>query len=310
MVNEGKARTAWTELPGELVATVEGLLGGAVVAATSQTEGFSPGSADRVVTQQGRRAFVKAVHRERNSGTYELHRREIDVMRLLPDGVRAPTLLGSFVTDDWAALILDDVEGHHPGATTDASDVPAVLDAFASFPRLGSEARAGLPSASEEFVAERDSWAALDADGVEVSAWAQRVRPRLRAAGERVTEVVGGEFLQHLDGRADNVLIDRAGGAWVIDWPWAGYGARWVDGLLYLLDARFRGEPVDAERLLRTHPLFAGVAAADVDSVLAGVSGRFLDKARLPAPPNMPTVREFQRQQGVAGLAWLQARWG
>ena len=83
----------------------------------------------------------------------------------------------------------------------------------------------------------------------------------------------------------------------------------WLDGVLYLLDARFRGERVDAEELLRTHPLFEGVSAADVDSVLASITGRFFDKARLPAQPNMPTLREFQLQQGLAGMEWLRERW-
>lgn len=309
MVNETKTRTSWAELPADLIDSVEQVLGGVIVKADSQSAGFSPGSADRVVTREGRRAFVKAVHRERNEGAYELHQREIDVMRWIPEGVNVPALLGSYLTDDWVALILEDVEGRHPGSTGDGSDVAAVLDAFASFPRLSGAALITLPSASDEFIEERDSWAVLAADAVAVPEWAHSVRDRLRASGERVSEVVRGEYLQHLDGRADNVLIDTAGTAWVIDWPWAGAGVRWLDGVLYLLDARFRGERVDAEELLRTHPLFEGVSAADVDSVLASITGRFFDKARLPAQPNMPTLREFQLQQGLAGMEWLRERW-
>lgn len=310
MSQDAKTRTLWADLPADVIATVESVLGGRVVTAESQAEGFSPGSADRVVTHEGRRAFVKAVHRARNEGAYDLHRREIDVLRRLPAGVSAPALLGRHVSEDWVALIVEDVAGRHPGASGDGSDVVAVLDAFASFPRLDDEAKVGLPDVAEEFSAERDSWAVLDADGIAVSDWADSSRARLRTAAERVADVVRGDYLQHLDGRADNVLIDPHGTAWVIDWPWAGYGARWVDGLLYLLDARFRGENVDAEHLLDSHPLFDDVAPTDVDSVLAGVAGRMFDKARLPAPPNMPTLRDFQRRQGVAALLWLQERWG
>nr|WP_314842292.1 hypothetical protein [uncultured Microbacterium sp.] len=309
MANDTKSRTLWTDLPHDLVAEVERVLGGTVVAAVSQSEGFSPGSADRVATAAGRRAFVKAVHRERNAGAYELHRREIEVMRLLPREVSAPALLGSFVTDEWAALILEDVEGQHPGRALDGSDLHAVLDAFATFPRLTGDALADLPSAADEFVGERDSWAALERDQVVLPDWAREFGVRLRAVGERVCEVVQGEHLLHLDGRADNVLIGADGAAWIIDWPWAGVGARWVDGLLYLLDARFRGESIDAEKTLLTHPLFDGVSADEVDSVLSSITGRYFDKARLPAPPNMPTLRDFQYREALAGMEWMRERW-
>lgn len=309
MPNDVKARMLWTDLPEDLVAKVSDVLGGPVTTAMSQTAGFSPGSADRVVTANGRRAFVKAVHRSRNADAYELHRREIEVMRVIPPQVRAPALLGSFVTRDWAALILEDVEGHHPGGALDGADVQAVLDAFSTFPRLTGEALATLPAAADEFVAERDSWSVLDRDGVPLPSWAQNFGSRLRAEGERVCEVVQGDYLLHLDGRADNVLIGENDLAWVIDWPWAGVGARWIDGLLYLLDARFRGERIDAELVLLTHPLFEGVSTGDIDSVLAAITGRYFDKARLPSPPSMPTLREFQHREALAGMDWLRERW-
>jgi hypothetical protein len=60
MGNVERRRTAWAELPGELHRTVAELLGGPDTGAVSQANGFSPGSADRVVSGAGRRAFVKA----------------------------------------------------------------------------------------------------------------------------------------------------------------------------------------------------------------------------------------------------------
>lgn len=309
MANEMKARMLWKDLPQELVSQVEGVLGGAVVKAQSQSEGFSPGSADRIEAANGRRVFVKAVPRSRNEGAYDLHRREIEVMKILPSEVRAPALLGSFVTNEWAALILEDVEARHPGDALDGADISAVLGAFATFPRLVGTASELLPTAATEFVAERDSWGVLERDGVPLPPWVQAHASRLRVAAERVCDVVHGNHLLHLDGRADNLLIDKAGTVWIIDWPWAGVGVRWLDGLLYLLDARFRGEEVDTARLLDAHPLFEGASAEDVDSVLAAVTGRYFDKARLPSPPNMPTLREFQYREALAGMEWLRERW-
>lgn len=93
-------RVQWSSLPLHLTRWAEQELGGSVVHAASQTSGFSSGSADRVQTQNGRRAFMKAVSRDRNSGTFELHRREADVMRKLPASIPAPTMLDVFDDDE------------------------------------------------------------------------------------------------------------------------------------------------------------------------------------------------------------------
>lgn len=307
-----QTRTAWTDLPEAIHRHVESILGGAVTKAVSQVDGFSPGSADRVEAENGRRAFVKAVQRDRNPGAFDLHRREIRVMALLPASVSAPALLGSYDRDEWVALILDDIEGHHPGRERDGSDVTAVLDAFASLPQVEAGEGIGLPTVADEIVDEAKGWQEMFADASlgELPEWVQGSFDRLRGAAEGASLAVEGDFLQHLDGRADNVLIDGSGRAWIIDWPWAGIGARWVDGLMYLFDARVRGESVDVEAILRSHPLFSGVPAQRIDAVLSAMTGGFFTKARRPAPPNMPTLREFQKQEALAGAAWLRERWG
>lgn len=311
MTDAEKTRTSWEDLPEELHRECARVLGGAIIAAVSQVGGFSPGSADRVVTEHGRRAFVKAVERLRNPGAHDLHRREIAVMSALPPGVSAPQLRGSWEQGDWVALILDDVEGRHPGAGG-AAETEAVLGAFATLPVVSGSALAALPPAADEFSFERDSWARLADDdrGAELPEWARSSADRLRAAAEGVREAVDGDRLLHLDARADNVLIDGDGRAWIIDWPWAGVGARWVDALMYLLDVRMRAEPVDVEGLLRTHEVFDGADPEHIDAVLAGVTGGWFDKARQPAPPNMPTLRAFQRREALTGLDWLRERWG
>ncbi|MNI95005.1 hypothetical protein D3C73_1532030 [compost metagenome] len=70
-----------------------------------------------------------------------------------------------------------------------------------------------------------------------------------------------------------------------------------------------RGEDVDVDEVLRRHPLFDGVADADIDALIAALTGGYLFKSRLPAPAGMPTLREFQRQEALTGLAWLEERW-
>jgi hypothetical protein len=47
-----------------------------------------------------------------------------------------------------------------------------------------------------------------------------------------------------------------------------------------------------------------------VTSVVAAVAGFMIRGSRLPAPPGLPTVRAFQRDQGVPALEWLKRRTG
>ncbi|MEK6342938.1 MAG: hypothetical protein V4737_03725, partial [Curtobacterium sp.] len=60
---------------------------------------------------------------------------------------------------------------------------------------------------------------------------------------------------------------------------------------------------------LDSHPVFAGLDGTTVDAVLAALAGLFLEKAVQPAPPAMPTIRDFQRSEGVAAARWVLRRW-
>ena len=59
-------RIGWLDLPIHVRTAVEDILGSEVVQFVGQRGGFSPGTADRVLTSSGKRAFVKAVSRELN----------------------------------------------------------------------------------------------------------------------------------------------------------------------------------------------------------------------------------------------------
>ncbi|MCS6588735.1 phosphotransferase family protein [Curtobacterium flaccumfaciens] len=312
-------RTTWTDVPTTLRQQVEGVLGGPVVTAESQASGWSPGSADRVSTAAGRRAFVKTVSRSRNEAALELHRREAAVMAQLLTTVQAPRLLDALHAtvdgDDWVALVLDDVAGQHPGRHLDGSDTTAVLDALHTLP-LATGGLATLPRIAEDLRGEFGAWDRMLADDADAVRVAEVVPPHVLDAGPAIARaaagaaaLVDGEHLVHADCRADNLLVDDAGLVWVVDWPWASVGAHWLDPLTYLLDTLVRGEDADVEHHLATHPVFAGVPATTIDAVLAGLAGLFFEHALPPAPPNMPTIRDFQRREGVAAAEWLLRRW-
>ncbi len=302
-------RTTWTDVPTALRMQVEELLGGPVEHATSQAGGWSPGGADRVVTTGGRRAFVKTLSRARNPDGFAFHEQESRVMALLPAAVQAPRLLATLRHDDWIALVLDDVAGRHPGARGDGSEVTAVLDALDTLP-VATGPLAALPRAAEDLVEEFGAWDRMREAGIPdvvPTAVAERAAAFAELARDGAA-AADGEHLLHLDCRADNLLVDADGVVWVIDWPWAGIGAHWLDPLTYLLDTLVRGEDVDVEHHLANHRVFAGVSSGAVDAVLAGLAGMFLEKAARPAPPAMPTLRGFQRSEGLAAAEWLARR--
>ena len=102
--------------------------------------------------------------------------------------------------------------------------------------------------------------------------------------------------------------MDRDGRAVIVDWPWAAHGASWFDALTLLVDARVNDPACDTESALGEHAVFASAGPQQVDSVLAALAGYFLDNARKPSPPGLPTLRAFQLAEGAACLGWLRER--
>ena len=313
MTHRPQLRMTWQQLPVSIHRAVAEILEGPVVEATSQATGYSPGSADRVRSENGNRAFVKAASLERNADTYDLHRRELAVLRMLPATVSAPRLLGAFEDREWVALIIEDLDGAHPGQAPTRSEISAVLSALEAMPAIrGHSEWAGLPDVRAELAPAFSGWGRIRHDGQAeaLPASAREHLDELEQLAEDAAGAVEGDHLVHLDLRSDNILLDSSGRIRLIDWPWAGVGSRWLDALTFLLDARMHGSDFDAEKTIATHPLFTDATDRDIDAVLSGLASYFFDAARRPAPANMPTLRAFQYDEGVAALEWLGQRRG
>jgi hypothetical protein len=309
----GGNRPAWEQLPGSLRDGVAEVLGSAVATATSQPGGFSPGSADRVLTVAGRRAFVKAVSAEANPDSQDIHRREAEVLSLMPPGLPIARLLGVVEDAGWLALVLEDVSGHHPALPWRPDELDRVLDAYADL--------AGLPLGGALA-------ALLDPLGATLpTGWAQ-VRPgdHLALSGEHASwaashltdlqrleslaiGLVEGDRLVHLDARADNLLLRPDGGVAIVDWPWAVRGAAWFDALVLLINVRLFDPSFDVAGVVARHRAFAGMPAEAVAAVLGALSGFFAFMGSQPPPPGLPTLRAFQLAQAEVTLAWLRQIW-
>jgi aminoglycoside phosphotransferase (APT) family kinase protein len=299
-------RIGWDDVPPYVRAEVERILGSPVVEARTQTGGFSPGTADRVRTRDGRRAFVKAAGRSLNEKTVRLHRREVAVSAALSERVPAPTLLGSYDDGDWVALVLADVEGRHPQTPWDAVELRAVLAALAQLAAapLSAEQR-GYQLAGEALAGEFTGWRRIAADPPpDLDPWALDHLDELTERADAVIPRLTGNSLLHMDIRADNLLVRPDGRVVIVDWPWAARGPGWLDPLSLLVNVNlFGGHDVDALAAEHVH-----ADPVDVTGFLVGLTGYFLNAARRPGSPGLPTVRAFQAAQGRTTLAWVRRR--
>ena len=284
-------------------------MGARVVEAATQPSGFSPGVAARLLLEDGRRVFIKAVSEDANPDTHDIHRREARILAALPEGVPAPRLLWSFDHLGWVALCLQDIQGRHPHEPWTEHDLDLVIASVEKMSRdltpSPIETSETVPEFFERVV---NGWGnALARDEHSLDPWIRRHLSRLAELESRAPEVVGGATLVHCDVRADNLLIagDRV---YVLDWPWARTGAAWVDLVAMAPSVAMQGGPPCEEFLSRLD--LRAVSASAIDAVVCSLAGYFVVHALDPPPPGIPTVRAFQAAQGRVAISWLRERTG
>jgi hypothetical protein len=310
MQSEWSPRISWADLPGHVQTGIEQILGSPVARATGQQGGFSPGTADRVLTVSGGRAFVKAVSPRLNEHSPAIHRKEAAITAALPDGVPAPSLIGTFDDGEWVALILSDVEGRHPHLPWRAAELRCVLDALFELSRMPvPPALDHLPALEHELADAFQGWQRIGTDPPEeCDPW---ILTNLDALGQLAADGLkdlAGPSIVHTDVRSDNILMTAHHGAVLVDWPWACIGSPWIDGLTVLINVRVYDPEFDVESVLRSHQVFSRATSGGINRVLSGLGAYFTDAARQPPPPGLPTVRAFQQRQGQAVVRWLQQR--
>ena len=296
-------RIGWRDLPEAVRSRAEEIIGDRVVSAESQAGGFSPGTADRVVTDSGRRAFVKAVTPAINTRSAELARQEMHITAALPEHAPVPRMLGGFDDGEWVVLILEDVDGANPRTPWVESEIDAAVTALAELAAAVTPSPvSGAPAAVDAVADDFAGWHKIAAEPpADLDPWLAERLDDLRAAADRgLAAVATGDTLVHFDIRADNMLIRRDGRVVIVDWPWGCVGPAWLDRLLLGLDVLVKGG--DPARV------FEGIDPGVVTDVIAGIDGMFEYICRLPPPPGIPTVRAFQRAAADAIRPWLRGR--
>lgn len=312
MVVGGRNRVSWADLPAVVRAEVEERLGGSVRSATSMPGGFTPGLASVLESDSGLQVFVKAISAAVTPEGPAIYRREATVSAALPSAAPAPRLRWWFELADWVVLAFEHVDGRPPDLSR-PDDAVAVLDVYSRLAASLDPAPLRAPPFAEACADDFGNWAAFCRQGVppglvDLGSWIPRTVPRLAELEAAWARASAGTCLLHGDLRADNMLITATGDVVVVDWPEACVGGPWVDLVLALPSFALLG--LDPEHVVRRHPLTRDVEAPAIDALIAAVAGFFASRCLLPAPPGLPTVRDFQRRQAVAALLWLRARDG
>jgi aminoglycoside phosphotransferase len=297
MAHAAGVRLPFEEVPAQVRAWVERVLGSVVVSAATQQGGFSPGVAARLITASGRRAFVKAVGTSLNPKTPELFRNEITAVQAIGSLPTAPVLYDVYDDGDWVGLLFEDIEGRLPAHPWEQYDADRVLDAVAELTdALDPSPWPDAPVAavrSSEFLSR---WDNVIADGLDVPDWAAgRVEELAELAGAGLRELAEGKTLAHWDLRADNIILtdDRVV---FIDWAHPALAPRWTDTVILHADMR---ESVTLPEL-PDDPAITGF--------LAAIAGGLWWGSAQPAPPGISTMRTWQRESALVHLDWVRER--
>lgn len=300
-------RITWADLPDDVRVGIERVLGARVVSAESQAGGFSPGTADRVGIEGGRRAFVKAVSPLQNPESPDLLRREAYYLAALGFSRYTPDLIGRYDDGHWIAVIMAEIDGACPAVPWSVEQIQQAMDTLAAL--AGDLTPTPIPALrpiSIGFSSLFAGWRRLQSDPTDdIDPWVAAHLDDLAELSEATLARLDGDTVVHCDVRADNLLARRDGSMVVVDWSWALAGADWLDRLMLMINIDLYGGH-HVETLVERH--LGDVEPGLITGALAGLCAFFTDEARRPAVSGLPTLRAFQRAQADSTTAWLRRR--
>lgn len=298
-----RLRPEWTALPLVLRARIVDVIGGRFVRDEPAQSGFSASYAGVVTTTKGK-AFVKACARAWHPDSLHFLRAEMQALATLPPTV-APAVLGEVVETAGVALVLEAIDGRHPGSPWSVDDLHSIAATLSIL--SSTKAPLDLPDAADS-MSDFTRWEKISHDEVLLAGLPPMVRermPGLLHIEQDFRDAVSGDVIAHDDVRADNILISD-GRARFVDWPHARRGAPWIDLPCLLPSVEASGGPACEE----AWPLFEEHGAPPMREMLPVISGfaSYLWHGQAqPEIPQLPGLRAFQRAQAGPALRWLAA---
>ncbi|WP_237242563.1 aminoglycoside phosphotransferase family protein [Rothia nasimurium] len=292
-------RASWADVPQTVQAWVEEELGDTVVGAESQSGGFSLGTADRLVTRTGRRAFLKAVDANLHPQTADLHRQEGRITASFPSSTPTPAVLAArdFSGADgaaWVALLLEDIEGRHPESPWRREELAAVFRALDDMSQVPVNAELKLPATEADLTEELVFWHRL-AQGVALEQLAyirgtdsyqelvdllpfvnQKAAEFAAFVDEHLVAHLAGSSYVHTDLRGDNILIRPTGEAVLIDWPWATVGNAQYDTTSVATDALIANPKLTLTEVYELMPASGRPALEFLQATVVALAGYYL----------------------------------
>ncbi len=285
----------------DVVATVEGLTGRAVVARHDPPgTGYTPAIRFVAELDSGDRVFVKAPP-DRHIASWI--QQEITFYRAVA-GPFLPRFVGArdATPTDQPVLVIEDLSAARWPPPWDDDAVAAVVETLGRV--HASPSGAAVAALDEVQPALRRGWheverrpTILTGTGLCSPAWLGEVMPHFLDAVRRAP--LAGDSLCHLDVRSDNLCLMADGSVRLVDWNYACRANPDLD-LAFWVPSLAHETGLEPEEL-----------GIEIDPGLAAVvAGFFAARAGLPVIPKAPRVRTIQRDLLAVALPWAARRCG
>lgn len=316
-------KPVWRSVPEPVRSAVAEALGAPIVRAARAWGGYSPTPTFRLRLADGRRAFFKAAGPRSTPFARVAHEREERVYRELGPLIRdwSPRFLRALAIGDWRVMLLEDLgpKSAPPWSDALARNVARGLGRFHSsvkdrsvpawVPRADRHPALGVTPPAWTFEPDDlERLAGLAAARAEARAWLAAHVPLLAEAARGMADSALSRTLLHVDVRSDNLRwLD--GRLVLFDWPHVAVGPPEFDAAAFAQTVTVEAGP-EPERVMAWYGEEWPVEPRALDASVAAIAGYFAHNAWLPALPELPRVRSFQRAQLAVSLRWAARRLG
>ena len=299
---------------------LETLMRSKVARADRAYGGYTPSATYRVKLRNGRRVFLKGTYPLPSGSLVEWKlEREEHVYQECERFMRpwAPRYYGGVRTEGWHFVVLEDLGPDTMPPWTAAKTV-ACARSYARFHRgtHGTPLPGWLPRTEHhEFAGFWDKLASGDLArtaslagrrAADAEEWLDVALPVLREQSAMLLKLRPPFVFMHFDTRSDNVRL-QGRLLRIFDWNFAAVGPHEFEVAAFAQAVTMEGGP-SPERVVAEYQRVLPLRSVALDASIAAIAGYFADRAWRPAQLGLPRVRQVQRRQLKATLAWAARR--